>query len=243
MKRQLVEDIRRQQQLMNIEEQMFDISKFLKGVTTTPQDATSVDLDIPKLNNIEGSFDQVVSNVIEKFEGGYYHPDMKQDGRLQGGGAMGDSGETMMGIDRKHGGDINTSAEGREFWNLIDKSGARSKWKYNYKGGPLEGKLRSLVAKLIKPKYDDYVNRYLSPEAAEIVNKNPGLMFHFIYGVWNGPGWFKKFANVINDAVKKGITEPAKLTQMAIRSRVDSGNSIIAKTGRKMDDYLGTNVA
>ena len=67
-------------------------------------------------------------------------------------------------------------------------------------------------------------------------------MMHFIYAVWNGPGWFQKFSRVINDAVKKGITDPNKLSEIAVRSRIDSGNSIIAKTGRKMDDLIGTNL-
>ena len=50
MKRRLVEDIKRQQKLMNIEEQsFFDVEKFMKG-SSTPQDATfvSVDTKIPK---------------------------------------------------------------------------------------------------------------------------------------------------------------------------------------------------
>ena len=68
-------------------------------------------------------------------------------------------------------------------------------------------------------------------------------MFHFVYATWNGPGWFRKFATKINDAVKKGITDPNKLTEIAIRSRIDSGNSIIAQGGKKIDNILGTNLA
>ncbi len=244
MNHRLVEDIQRQQSLMKIEEQeFFDVYKFMGLNKPTPQDATSVDMDIPDLgSNLKGSFEQMASNVIDKFEGGYYHPNMTKDGRYPGGTSMGNSGETMMGIDRKHGGTINTSSDGREFWNIIDKAGAKEKWKWNYKGGPLESKLRGLVSKMIKPLYDDYVRRYLSPEAGKIVNESPSLMMHFIYAVWNGPGWFQKFSRVINDAVKKGITDPNKLSEIAVRSRIDSGNSIIAKTGRKMDDLIGTNL-
>ena len=45
MKRRLVEDIKRQQKLMNIEEQsFFDVEKFMKG-SSTPQDATFVSVD------------------------------------------------------------------------------------------------------------------------------------------------------------------------------------------------------
>jgi hypothetical protein len=40
--------------------------------------------------------------IIEKLEGGYYHPDMLTDGRIKDG-RYGGSGETMFGIDRKTG--------------------------------------------------------------------------------------------------------------------------------------------
>lgn len=236
MKRRLVEDIKRQQKLMNIEEQsFFDVEKFMKG-SSTPQDATYVDTNIITPQTSSGSFEEITNKVINDLEGGYYHPKMNQS-------AMGKSGETMMGIDRRHGGDINTSPEGREFWELIDDAGASLKWKYNYRGGSLEPKLRSLVVKMMKPFFLKNMNNYLSPEARKIVESNPNLMFHFVYGTWNGPGWFRKFAIKINDAVKKGITDPNKLIEIAIRSRIDSGNSLIAQGGKKIDDILGTNVA
>jgi hypothetical protein len=244
MKRRLVEDIKRQQKLMNIEEQsfssekrpsFFDVEKFMKG-SSTPQDATfvSVDTKIPQVS--PGSFEEITDKVISALEGGYYHPNMNK-------GAMGNSGETMMGIDRRHGGDINTSPDGIEFWKIIDNAEASSNWKHNYMGGNLEPKLRSLVAKMMKPFFLKNMNNYLSPEARKIVESNPNLMFHFVYSTWNGPGWFRKFATKINDAVKKGITDPNKLIEIAIRSRIDSGNSIIAQGGKKIDNILGTNVA
>jgi hypothetical protein len=244
MKRRLVEDIKRQQKLMNIEEQsfssekrpsFFDVEKFMKG-SSTPQDATfvSVDTKIPQVS--PGSFEEITDKVISALEGGYYHPNMNK-------GAMGNSGETMMGIDRRHGGDINTSPDGIEFWKIIDNAEASSNWKHNYMGGTLEPKLRSLVAKMMKPFFLKNMNNYLSPEARKIVESNPNLMFHFVYSTWNGPGWFRKFATKINDAVKKGITDPNKLIEIAIRSRIDSGNSIIAQGGKKIDNILGTNVA
>lgn len=243
MSNRLLEDIKRQQQLMNLDEQLLaplqsflDLSKRWSG-----QDATSVDIDIPQLNNLKGSFEDMTTQVIDKLEGGYYHPDMVKDGRHPGG--MGNSGETMMGIDRKHGGTINTSAEGKEFWNLIDKADAKKKWKWNYRGGGLESKLKDLVVRMMKPNYEAFVSRYLTPEAAKIVNGNPSLMFNFIYAVWNGPGWFQKFAKVVNDAVKQGIKNPDELTKKVIQARLNSGNKFIAQGGKKIDDFIGTNLA
>lgn len=243
MSNRLLEDIKRQQQLMNLDEQLLaplqsflDLSKRWSG-----QDATSVNIDIPQLNNLKGSFEDMTTQVIDKLEGGYYHPDMVKDGRHPGG--MGNSGETMMGIDRKHGGTINTSAEGKEFWNLIDKADAKKKWKWNYRGGGLESKLKDLVVRMMKPNYEAFVSRYLTPEAAKIVNGNPSLMFNFIYAVWNGPGWFQKFAKVVNDAVKQGTKNPDELTRKVIQARLNSGNKFIAQGGKKIDDFIGTNLA
>ncbi len=70
MNHRLVEDIQRQQSLMKIEEQeFFDVKKFMGLDKPTPQDATSVDMDIPDLgSNLKGSFEQMASNVIGSFK-------------------------------------------------------------------------------------------------------------------------------------------------------------------------------
>lgn len=185
----------------------------------------------------DADFKDVVGSVIDTLEGGYFHPERHRSS------GMGDSGETMMGIDRKHGGTINTSPEGVEFWGLIDAADAKNKWSWNYKGGELEPKLRELVAMMIKPRYAQYTKRYLSKEAADIVNQSVPLKFHFIYAVWNGPGWFQKFAKEVNQAVKNGTTDPKELAKFAIDTRINSGNRIIAKTGNKIKSSLSSYLA
>lgn len=182
-------------------------------------------------------FRQITKNVINNLEGGYYNP------KWHSTKGMGRSGETMFGIDRRHGGDYNTSPAGIKFWSIIDKNKNSQTWKYNYRGGSLEGELTDLVVNIIQPFYNEFKDRYLSPMAKKIVDSDPRLTFHFAYAVWNGPGWFKKFAKVINKSVEEGETNPNILAKKAIRSRVDSGNSLIAKSGRKIDDVLGINAA
>jgi hypothetical protein len=239
MKRILIKEIERQKELMNVKEQImvpnlmniFDISRYFKQDDSTKSTTTSVPTKFKA-----GSFEEMASTVIDKLEGGYYHPQKHKSS------GMGDSGETMMGIDRKHGGNINITPEGKEFWSLIDKADAKNKWEWNYKGGPLESKLRNLVIKMIKPLFESYSQRYLDPEAREIVMKSPGLMFHFIYAVWNGPGWFRKFAEKINEKVKRGVKDPKQLYMTALKSRTESGNTLIARSGTKIDDILGTNM-
>ena len=178
-----------------------DLAKFAELKKT--DGSKSIELDVK-------DFDGIVAKVIDKLEGGYYHPDMLQDGRVRDS-RYGNSGETMMGIDRKAGGDINTTPEGIEFWKLIDDANARTEWKWGYRGGALESQLRKLAGKMIKRYYDKYASRYLSGKALTIVNENPKLLFNFVYAVWNGPGWFKNFADDINLAVDKGITDPEEL--------------------------------
>ena len=193
----------------------------------------------PKIISQSGSVDfrQITKNVINNLEGGYYNP------KWHSTKGMGRSGETMFGIDRRHGGDYNTSAAGINFWNTIDKNKSPQVWKYNYRGGGLENQLTDLVVDIIQPFYNDFKKRFLSPQAEKIVDSDPRLTFHFAYAVWNGPGWFKKFAKVINKSVENGQINPSVLAKTAIRSRVDSGNSLIAKGGRKIDDLLGINAA
>lgn len=191
-------------------------------------------------------FSKITYLVISALEGGYYHPDMLTDGRIKDT-RYNSSGETMFGIDRKNGGAINTSTDGKKFWAVIDNAGARSKWKYNYMGGDLAPQLKELAAAMMYPVYNTLASAYLSTKAKPIVEKDSRLLFHFIYAAWNGAGWFKKFASDINKAVESGITNPDTLAQVAINSRTKEGltagskpNSLIAQTGAKIANIFET---
>jgi hypothetical protein len=210
-----------------------DLAKFAELKKTDAKKV--IDLDVK-------DFDSIVAKVIDQLEGGYYHPDMLKDGRVKDQ-RYSASGETMMGIDRKAGGDINTTPEGIEFWNLIDAANARTEWKWLYRGGPLESQLRKLAGKMIKRYYNQFSQRYLSEKALKIVNENPKLLFNFVYAVWNGPGWFKNFAEDINVAVEKGITDPEELAKIQIKDRLTSGNSLVIQGGKKIADILDIQTA
>lgn len=182
----------------------------------------------------------MINLIINKLEGGYYHPDMLQDGRVKDN-RYGDSGETMFGIDRKNGGPELSTHAGKEFWNLIDRQNARRKWpnEYMVKDNPvLSNQLRELVGGMMKPLYEEYSHKFLSPEANTIVQNYPPLTFNFVYATFNGPGWFKKFSQIINDAVVSGKTDPKELLRIVLDRRNNSGNSLIAQTGNKV-----TNIA
>lgn len=185
-------------------------------------------------------FKEIVTKVIDKLEGGYFHPNMLKDGRVKDA-RYSNSGETMFGIDRLKGGSINSTAAGKRFWLLIDNANAAKNWKWNYKGGELEPELKSLASEMIEPLYNNLSKNYLSKQAIEIVNKNAALLFHFVYATYNGSGWFKKFAQDISNAIASGITDPIQLLKIAINSRTKEGlttgskpNSLIAQSGNKI---------
>jgi hypothetical protein len=176
------------------------------------------------------TFGGIVQKVIDTLEGGYYNPAWHSVGDAR----YSTSGETMFGIDRKQGGTINTSAEGKEFWGIIDKNKTKAVWKWNYKGGDSATKLKQLAGAMVYPKFITYSKTWLSPGATAIVEKDPRLIFHFAYATWNGPGWFKKFAEDMNKAVASGTKSPDKLAKIAIDSRTKEG----LKKGSKPDSLV-----
>ena len=183
-------------------------------------------------------YDTIVEVVIDRLEGGYYHPNMLKNGKVKDQ-RYSASGETMFGIDRKNGGSLNTSEAGKEFWGLIDGAKASSTWEWNYKWGELAPKLKTLTWKIIKPLYDSLSQKYLSAQALDLVKTDGRLMFNFIYGTWNGSGRFEKMAEVINTEVKKGTTDTEKLLEAVVNYRKNNKNSLIAQWGEKIEDIVG----
>lgn len=209
-------------------------------------------------------FESVAKSVVADLEGGYYHPSMmqKNPGKFS---AYGKSGETMFGLDRFAGHDLYYSTPllgknpiddlqyiesgkyqyksdaAREFWETIDKADAKNKWSWNYMGGADNSKLVDLAGQIMKPYFEKLFSTKLTPEAQALVKQSPALMYHFIYGTWNGPDWFRKFADDINTAVASGTTDLNVLARVAIDSRTKEGrqkgsapNALVARGGEKM---------
>lgn len=185
-------------------------------------------------------FIEITKKVIDNLEGGYYHPNMFLDGRLKKDSETmalyKKSTETMFGIDRYNSGSISQSPAGKEFWGIIDSANANDEWKWNYMGGEYREKLTTLAAEMMKPRYDNFANKYLSAEAAEIVNNDEKLLFNFSYATWNGSGYFQKYSNLINDAVRRGETDVTVLRQLMLDSRLNSPEKLIADSAIKMKD-------
>ena len=205
-------------------------------------------------------FKSVTKLVIDKLEGGYFHPNMRTANPKKFG-PYHRSGETMFGLDRHagHGLYYSTSRksddvlrnlkhiesgvyqyktpEAKEFWTTIDTANAKNNWQWLYRGGSLENKLKDLTAEIMLPSYERNAKNYLDAKTREIVEKDNRLLFHFIYASWNGSGWFQKFASDMNKAVSSGIIDADKLSQVALDSRLKKGsspNSLIAQGGNKI---------
>ena len=177
------------------------------------------------------TYANTVDLIIANLEGGYFHPQMLKDGRVTDQ-RYAASGETMFGIDRANG--PSGSPGWNDFWALIDNANAKDNWSWNYMGGALAGQLQDLAGQIMLPVYQDLSNKYLSPAAQALVESDARLLFNFVYGAWNGSFWFQGFANKINDAVSQGVTDTSQLTDIAVRARTDSGNSLISQGGAKI---------
>lgn len=182
-------------------------------------------------------FKNITQFVIDNLEGGYYHPNMLKDGRVTDQRYK-NSGETMFGIDRVAGGSINKTPAGIKFWSIIDNANAKNLWKWNYKGGSLAPQLKELVAEIMFPVYNNYAKNYFSNQSKSIVESDNRLLFNFIYASWNGPAWFKMFAEKINTAIASGINNTDKLTEIAINTRKNSTNSLIKQGGNIIEKII-----
>ena len=176
------------------------------------------------------SFLDMTIKVIKNLEGGYYNPAWHYASE------MGNSGETMFGLDRKHGGDtVVNSPAGKEFWKIIDKNKTKEVWKRYHRGGKFEDELTTLAAKVMEPVFYRNLNNNFNESEKKIILNHKGLIFNFIYASWNGQGWFERFANTFKTKLAKGVTNPNELNQAVIDHRKNSSSGVIKKGGRKID--------
>lgn len=236
----LQEELRRQYELLYEQKDFagklirYILDKEIENQNTqkNPEIDDTDEFDIP--TNLEfKNFRQVTDKIIEKFEGGYYNPAWHYKS------GMGRSGETLFGLDRKHGGTLNTSSEGREFWRLVDQNKNKEVWKHYYMPtGSLNEKLRNLLSIILGRSYEELSKKYLKPESRKIVESDPRLKFHFAYATWNGPGFFQKFANRLNQRIEnQNILDPTKLFKSAMQDRRDT---VIASSAPKIEKIFNS---
>jgi hypothetical protein len=226
-----------------------EANKFQKAITTTALAGSAllggkyaidkINQDKPEIQNIstpryadQSNFRKAIIDIVDNIEGGYYNPGQVGDKRYSS------SGETMFGIDRKNFPNI-TDESYIDFWDIIDDNKLKhpTDWKWNYSGGKVKNKLKNLVLDIMEPLFNSFFNRYLSDEAKKIVKSDYKLYFNFVYATWNGQGWFRKFAKLINKEVKNGNFDTENLFKKLINARRNSDNSLIAQQADKIEKF------
>jgi len=191
---------------------------------STPSTSQTNDsnLNSTSTGSVDSKWDKITKKVIDEFEGGYWNP---KCGHTTKG--MGKSTETLFGLDR-YNGNIESTPEGKEFFRIIDNEKTKlgieqfcKTWKWNYRGGNLEDKLKTLASKIMKYQYDYNSKNYFSPELRKRVESNDRLLMHFSYASWNGPGYFQKFAKSLEGGVKSGKSDE-ELIKQSISNRKGS---------------------
>ena len=187
---------------------------------------------VPVLTVTESQWIDTTQLVIDGVEGGDYHPSMKANFNARSQKALGDSGETLFGLDRKHGAQLSKYPEWKQFWDLVDQN--RGSWKYNSRGGDKEQELKTLAAKIMYKWFQYLAGRHILISSMDEIANDRRLLFHFSYASWNGEGWFKKYAAALNNAIKAHEGNKEAIYKMAIKARTESSNAVIRQQGANM---------
>jgi len=201
-----------------------------------PQDQSSETENL-NVSNVDSDFTEITKKVIANFEGGYWNGSTSENEKTSKmgicsnhpEGSMGKSTETMFGLDR-YNGNIESSPEGKEFFEIIDQekkdlgmSEFCKKWKWLYRGGDKQQKLLELAVKIMKRSFDRNMSNFVKDEKVkQKIMSNKGLLVHMTYACWNGPGFFQKFAKALTEAVNDGKSD-SELIDVAIQSRAKTG--------------------
>ena len=202
-----------------------DLFKDLKSVPENKISSTSTEQDATNyiINNLEGGYYHPVHGMTNG-------TDKIGPGNVKRGyDIMKNSGETLFGIDRKAGewwsrpdgkswwqkidklsgyGDYYTTANTkvtREWPFKVDKNGANGAWKHNY--FPKDAALIAEAGRMIGGNFTRYMNTYFGTHPAKQVMLSDGRsIFMFYRAVWNGPGFFKDYANNVKAKYDSGMT-------------------------------------
>ena len=206
----------------------FKLNDLGDPLTASP---TSIDKAAPISGSVEDRWMDVTKKIIDKFEGGYWNNDKTQPAdKICANHPYSDmfknSGETMFGLDRRAGAIETIKPEGVEFFKIIDDDKKKlgmaefcKKWTWNYRGGDKEEVLKNLAAKIMFKQYTNNMANFVKdPETKRRIENNKGLLLHMSYACWNGPGFFKGFAQKLQDGVKSGMSD-RELIKVAKDSR------------------------
>jgi hypothetical protein len=201
-----------------------------------PQVIPALPDKLPVLTISQDKFVELTGVVIDNFEGGYYHPDMKKNFKPSDQKKFGDSGETMYGLDRKHGAALAKYDEWNVFWETVDLLKAKypNEWKYNAKNMEGAASLKTYAAKIMFKWFSYLAGKYILISSMDEIANDDRLVIHFSYASWNGEGWFERYAKALNAAIKLYEGNKEAIFTTAIKARTESSNKVIAQQGANM---------
>jgi hypothetical protein len=203
-----------------------------------------------KVTKEMNTFAQAAKAVIVNLEGGYYNGGGNGDARYN------TSGETMFGIDRLRNG---TCGPCVRFWKIMDDNGARTNWPWLYvPKDPIKADLFNLTVQIQRPNYEKWRDKYLDKEVKTLVESDGRLFYNMVYASWNGGGWFKGFAALLNNSYKRGYKTSEQLLEVITQERINGGKiaytlgtgknlgptgaSLISQTGYKIAKATGVTI-
>lgn len=192
--------------------------------------------------------------VIDYLEGGYFHPDMiPQKPEMFGKGTNDElynaylrSDETMYGLDRTNGGSLNTGANGKQFWAIVDKYYTPYHANINYWNDKADGKrisanvgkqLKALLTEIIYNQFSALMHgNFTDTQIAQLLTGDPELLFNVLYLTWNGSGNFQTVAQLL----KKNWSKTDKQKNELIQNWRKNKNSTFANGAAKIEKIYKT---
>lgn len=185
--------------------------------------------------------------IISYLEGGYYHPNMKS--KLKNGNRMGNSGETMFGLDRVNG-TPSVSTFWNPFWELIDKWYADKHADITYYNDKADGKngipsdvgneLRKLATQEMTRRFEYYIknqqfkpegqqaSEYLSESEKNYIYTHPSILLNMYYAAWGGSERFKQLESALHEVLQTTQDEE-QVWQALQKKRIEVGATQSAK--------------
>lgn len=159
--------------------------------------------------------------VIDHVEGGYYHRDMLKNFKPSDQAILRASGETLFGLDREAGIQLAMFSEWSMYWAMIDadRKANPGLWKYQYRGGKLEYRLKELASTIMFKWFNYLAKKYILVGSMDEIANDARLLAHFSYASWNGEGWFERYAKALNNAIAKYPDNKEMIFQEAFKER------------------------
>jgi hypothetical protein len=212
------------------------------------------------IDNLEGGYyhpDMYIKGA-KNVNGKYMPPSIFK----KEGADYGSSGETLFGLDRQAGWNswysskrlssspqtnlkyiysgnykfINEDA--KNFWTTLDKLDARNKWPWGYRGGNVQTQLKALCIKMMYPLFINNLWNKLDDKGKILLLNDNKLAFNYIYGLWNGPGYYKYYTGIFNKQIKSGVNDSTNINNAILNARASSDSGLIRDSATKIKRVL-----